>query len=185
MFSREVKLARAREQLKFLENCQKFCPDMVQEFKQQFEQEEASKSKFGESYAWIGINPPPGTISLYELYEKLLKVNPYKTGHALIEQNTEAGIRPHIHQLCKVSDNTRKNHIITRLSKLYGVEPQSIDVNISKNKVLVQKWQGYVCGNKKIAKQHLVEKDIEDRDKLGIPHVVEFSDLSIYKCMNC
>ena len=174
MFSREVKLARAREQLKFLENCEKFCPDKVEIFKQQFELEEASKSQFGENYAWIGINPPPGTISLYELYEKLLKVNPYKNGRAVVEQNTEGGIRPHIHQLCKVSDNTRKNHIITRLSKLYGLESQSIDVNISKNKVLVSKWQDYVCGNKKVAKQSLVEKDIEDRSKYGIPHFVEF-----------
>lgn len=172
MFSRECKLARAKEQMKFLENAERFCPDKVQLFKQQFELEEASKSQFGDNYAWIGINPPPSTISLYELYEKLLKVNPYNKGTAVVEQNTENGIRPHIHQLCKVSANARKNHIITRLSKLYGLEPQAIDVNISKNKILVGKWTDYVEGNKKDDKMNNVCKDIEDREKCGIPHII-------------
>lgn len=172
MFSREVKLARAKDQLKFLENCQKFCPDKVESFRQQFELEEQSKSQFGESYAWIGINPPPSTITLNELYEKLLKVNPYKNGTAVVEQNTEGGVRPHIHQLCKISSNTRKNHIITRLSKLYGLEPQSIDVNISKNKLLVAKWKEYVEGNKKDDKMNNVGRDVEDREKYGIPHII-------------
>lgn len=139
MFRRECRLQQARDDLEFvntlewLEMHKKAPPGSAQAWKEKCLEKELKNEPTGsENYAWIGINPPPGDYTLKELYEKLLKDNPYSPSSAVVEQHTEGGIRPHIHQLVRVSSNTRKNHIITKLSKIYGLNPQSVQVNITK-----------------------------------------------------
>jgi len=173
MFAKELKTLRCRENLKFLENVERICPDKYDHFKQQFLEEEQAKSKFAkDSYAWIGINPPPDTSSLLDLYHKLLECNIYG-GKAVVEQHTEGGVRPHIHQLAKVAPNVRKNHMITRLAKKYGLNENSINITISKNKVLIDKWTDYINGQKKDEKLENVDKDRQDRLELNIPDLIE------------
>ncbi len=50
-------------------------------------------------YAWIGINPPLGQYTLAELWG--VAPLPYSDYVIAIEQNTEGGIRPHLHALAK------------------------------------------------------------------------------------
>lgn len=179
MFSKELRLQQAREDLQFIktlewmESLKKAPPGSAQAWKEKcLAKELKNKPQGAENHAWIGINPPPGEYTLKELYEKLLKDNPYPGSLATVEQHTEGGIRPHIHQLVRVSSNTRKNHIITKLSKVYDLNPQSIQVNITKNKVLIDKWEAYLNGSKKDSKLENVELDLKDREKDGIPNLI-------------
>lgn len=179
MFSREYRLQQAKEDLKFiqtlewLESHKMAAAGSAQAFKDKCLEKELKAKPHGvDNYAWIGINPPPGEYTLKELYEKLLKDNPYTPSQAVVEQHTEGGIRPHIHQLVRVSSNTRKNHIITKLSKVYGLNPQSVQVNITKNKILIDKWEGYLSGSKKDNKMENVELDKIDREKDNIPDLI-------------
>lgn len=173
MLKRELDKQRLREQLKFLEQCEQFSPEKLDFFRKSFLEEEKAHSTFGDqSYAWIGINPPPDTCSLKQLYELLICKGKVYGGKAVMEQHTDNGVRPHIHLLAKVGPNVRRNHIVTRLAKIYDLKPQSIDVNISKNKVLIEKWEKYLIGEKKEGKLENCKKDSEDRETHGIPHLI-------------
>lgn len=173
MLKRELAKQRAREQLKFLEQCERFSPDKLDFFRQSFLAEEKAESTFGtQAYAWIGVNPPPETHSLNSLYNLYMEKGCVYGGKAVLEQHTENGVRPHIHILTKVGQNVRKNHIISRLAKIYDLKEQSIDVNISKNKMLIDKWERYIIGDKKENKLLNCEKDFNDREKNGIPHLI-------------
>ena len=127
----------------------------------------------GKSYAFVGVNPPCGQYSLKELYEFCVKNYPYPGFLMCVEQNTPGGIRPHLHIAHPVSENTRKNHIISRLAKLFQVDPNSIDVSVSKSSIVLSRWVKYIHGEKKQEKQDNVEKDIKDRQYYNIPHIYE------------
>lgn len=173
MFAKELRLANAREALKYKETLEKYSPHLVEAYiAQTIENEILSAPKAGEQYAWIGINPPPNTYSLLELYQRLLLVNPYPSSIAAVEQHTHGGLRPHIHQLVRVSLNTRKNHVITKLAKAWGLEPTSIQVTLTKSIVLKAKWTAYLEGRKVDSKMDKVERDREDREKVGVPHLI-------------
>ncbi len=179
MFSKELKLQQAREDLQFIktlewmESIKKAPLGSAKAWKEKCLAKELKTSPNGaENHAWIGINPPPKTYTLLELYQKLLKDNPYPESLAVVEQHTEGGIRPHVHQLVRVSSNTRKNHIISKLSKVYGLDPQSVQVNITKNKILIGKWEAYLKGSKTENKLENVERDRIDREKDNIPDLI-------------
>lgn len=134
--------------------------------------EASSSDSSTDTYLWLGINPPIGSYTLLELYSKLLKENPYPGSVACLEQNTRGGIRPHIHLLAKVSSNTRKNHVISKISKSWSLVPQSIDASLSKSSSLVSKWNGYIRGSKTADKMENVELDRIDREKYSIPNLI-------------
>jgi len=141
-----------------------------QELYERTEQEIANKGKKkGIPYAWIGINPPPGKYNMTELYNMALAQLPYGNYELCVEQNTKGGIRPHIHLLAPIGVTARKNHIITRLAKIFDVSEQSINVTISTNKVLKDKWTNYIHGDKAAEKLENVEQDKKDRIALNLP----------------
>ncbi|AXH77232.1 MAG: putative replication initiation protein [Cressdnaviricota sp.] len=135
------------------------------------EQEIADKKgkKKGTPYAWIGINPPLGKYNMTELYNTALAQLPYGHYELCVEQNTKGGIRPHIHLLVPIGVTARKNHVITRLAKIFDVTEQSINVTISSNKVLKDKWVNYIHGDKAAEKLENVEQDKKDRLALNLP----------------
>ena len=122
-------------------------------------------------YAFVGVNPPVGQYSLKALYDFAVDKYPYDDYLLCVESNTSAGIRPHLHILQPVSDNVRKNHIITRLSNLFKVERECIDVNVSRSSIVISRWRKYIHGEKKDEKQDNVAKDIKDREYNNIPHI--------------
>lgn len=122
--------------------------------------------------AWIGINPPPNTISLEELYT-LGKQLPYKHFTMCVEQHTDGGIRPHLHILAIVSKTARANKEIPRLAKMFNVGENSIECKISNNENLNNQRYKYVIGEKREEKLKNVEKDKESRKELGIDDYYE------------
>lgn len=133
---------------------------------------ELKTSNVGRPHAWIGVNPPVDKYnSLKALYEQAVESMPYGAYQLCAEQHTKGGIRPHLHILMEVSSNTRKNHIITRLAKAFELEESSIQVRISKNKVLIDKWRQYLRGEKADSKKDDVKKDAEYRENNNIPHI--------------
>ena len=123
------------------------------------------------SVAFVGINPPIGQYSLKELYDFAVDRYPYKDYIMVVEQNTKGGVRPHLHLAHPVTDNTRKNHVIARLAKIFEIEQNSVDVKISRSFIVISRWLKYIRGEKKEEKQEDVEKDIKDRDYYNIPHI--------------
>lgn len=179
MFSRNIKQEAARQKQAYISNLAKAMPGKTYEevveaqqywTKRFIEEERAElKSELSDPVAFIGINPPSNSISLRELYEQCLTTLTDQ-GEAVVEQNTSEGIRPHVHYLCKVSSNARKNHLITKYSKLFNLPSNFISVQISKNAATQVAWNKYVSGDKQQSKSEFVELDFKDREKLGIPH---------------
>lgn len=127
-----------------------------------------SSSNNLEYYAWIGINPSGETMtSLASALPKL----PYDNYEAVIEQNTDNGIKPHIHALALVSSNTRPNKEIARLSSLFKCKSNFIEFKISSSKKLKNSRLKYLRGEKCIEKKENVKKDIQDRKLLSIPNL--------------
>jgi len=122
-------------------------------------------------FAFVGINPPADSVTLKELYDFCVAHYPYKGYTMCVEQNTPEGVRPHLHILHPVTGNTRKNHIIARLAKLFKVEENYINVKVSKSNPVISRWEKYLRGEKKGEKIEYVEKDIKDRDIYNIPHI--------------
>lgn len=123
------------------------------------------------SQAMVGVNPPVGTYNLLELFEFCKENYPYKGYTMCVEQHTEGGIRPHLHLIHPVSSDTRKNHIISRVSKAFSLEPQSIDVNVSKSSIVISRWRKYIRGEKVDSKLDNCKKDIKDREYYNIPSI--------------
>lgn len=117
-------------------------------------------------YAWIGINPSGQTM--IDLHNTAQKSLPYEDYIYSLEQNTENGIRPHIHCLAKVKPSTRPNAEIPRLAQLFKTNPQYIEFKISKSKKLKNQRLKYIYGEKKEEKLLNTEKDIKDRISLGL-----------------
>lgn len=115
--------------------------------------------------AWIGINPSGETmLTLASLASKI----PYKDYMYCVEQNTDNGIRPHLHILAKVLDTTRPNKEIERLSKLFKTQKNFIEFKISTNRALNNTRKNYIKGEKIDLKKENVEKDIKDRIKYNL-----------------
>jgi len=125
------------------------------------------------THAWIGINPPPNTITLQELYEKTLEAtHRYKwldKSGFVVEANTSNGYRPHIHMMAVTKEKPYR--IIDILSKYYNVSNNSIEVKLYHKGILYEEHLKYIQGNKRQEKQELVDKDKEERDTLDIPHI--------------
>lgn len=117
-------------------------------------------------YAWIGINPPVGQYTLRELWA--VHMLPYTDYVITIEQNTDGGIRPHLHALAKVCKNTRPNKEIERLSKLFQIASSSIEFKIHGNNLLSPHLK-YLRGEKTSEKLENVNKDIKDKEDANIP----------------
>lgn len=118
--------------------------------------------------AWIGINPPPNSISLGDIFNKGKEL-PYKHYMMCAEQHTDGGIRPHLHILALVSKTTRPNKEIARLAKMFNIKESSVEVKITNNEGLNLQREKYILGDKTEDKQEKVLKDKEIRETLGIP----------------
>ena len=132
------------------------------------------------SVAFVGINPPIGQYSMRELFDFAVDKYPYKDYIMVVEQNTTGFVRPHLHISHCVSDNTRKNHIISRLANIFKVEKQCINVDVSRSFVVISRRLKYIRGEKKQEKKEDVEKDIKDRNIFNIPHI--YNDGSLTWC---
>lgn len=142
--------------------------------KKQITQEQANKlsttrKKEPDYHAWIGVNPPPGTVTMRELIDIPL---PYQNYEMVVEQHTAGGLRPHLHILAKVSKTTRPKTEINRLAKLYNLLPSSIDYKISINSVITNAHRAYIRGNKASEKAENTASDREAREKESIPHLL-------------
>lgn len=179
-YSREFRRKQMEEDFKFMELFdnplynKKVTPEFIADYKAKLLKKDEEKAP-GRSWAFVGINPPCGTFNIKGLYDYCVEHYPYKDYMMTVEQNTAGGIRPHLHILHPVSDNTRKNHVITRLAKVFKLESQSIDVSISRSSVVVSRWQNYIRGEKKEEKLENVEKDIKDREYYNIPNIYNAS----------
>lgn len=122
-----------------------------------------------EFYAWIGIDPAPERYTMKELWDLALANFPYDNYIICVEQNTEAGIRPHIHAVAKVTNNTRPKKEITRLQKIFSIENQCIHYKIFGSNLLSQRMK-YVRGEKTDEKADKVSQDILDRQIANIPN---------------
>ncbi len=89
---------------------------------------------------------------------------PYKNYMYCVEQYTDNGIRPHLHILAKVDENTRPNKEIDRLATLFTTQKNFIEYKISTSKKLKISRQKYIRGEKTQDKLINVEKDIKERE---------------------
>lgn len=159
------------EDFKFLEHCEAYGTKEACDAARMRIQKQAEARHPGKSYAFVGVNPPVGQYSLKSLYDFAVDKYPYQGIELVVEQHTEQGIRPHLHILHPLSDNGRKNHVITRLANLFKVEKQCIDVSVSRSSIVISRWRSYVHGEKRSEKLSNVEKDIKDRVYYNIPHI--------------
>jgi len=113
-----------------------------------------------EYYAWIGINPSGETMTSLHIAASAL---PYKDYIYCVEQNTDNGIRPHIHLLAKVNSNVRPNKEIERLATIFKTQKNYIEFKISNSPSKRISRMKYIRGEKTHAKLINVEKDIKDR----------------------
>ena len=71
-----------------------------------------------QSHLWIGINPPPGSVTMRQLFDLTVTAcSKFKMldEHAFcVEANTDGGYRPHIHMMCPVG--TRPARGVQQLS---------------------------------------------------------------------
>lgn len=122
-------------------------------------------------YLWIGINPPPDTVTFKSLYEKTIAAtNKFKwlKDHAFtIEANTDNGYRPHVHMM--IPKCVKPNRVIKLLSGYYKVETNSIECKAG---YCYNEHLRYILGEKKNEKKTNVEKDIVERNELGIPDYI-------------
>lgn len=120
------------------------------------------------SRSFIGINPPEGQYTMLALYEKALGL-PLAHYTGVVEQNTDKGIRPHLHIIADMSQSSRRCREIPKLAKYFNVNPNSIDFKISNNSVLNQTRLDYINGVKTQNKLSNQLKDSSDRAALNIP----------------
>lgn len=159
------------EDFKFLEGCEAYgSKEAIAAAKARIMKQAEAKAP-GKGYAFVGVNPPVGQYSLKELYDFAVDKYPYPDIEMVVEQHTLEGIRPHLHILQPVSDNARKNHIITRLSNLFKVKRECVHVVVSRSSIVISRWRQYLHGEKKDEKQDNVEKDIKAREYYNIPHI--------------
>lgn len=127
----------------------------------------------GQSHYWVNINPPTGSHTVLQLYQKMQKITTrYKLFNKgflyCIENFTEGGQRPHIH--CMVLDTSIKKHrILETLAKSFGCELNFIHVVKYTDGILYQEHVEYIKGNKKSSKIEFVENDLKILSEYNIP----------------
>lgn len=126
-------------------------------------------------HAWGCINPPASMYTLKQLY--WLAKLPYENYMLVVEQNTKNGIRPHIHFLAIVNQNTRPHYEIKRLARQFKVEENFVEYKISTSEQKLISRVKYLRGEKATDKMNYVEKDIKDRDAEEIPHLISSGDI--------
>lgn len=98
---------------------------------------------------------------------------PYDSYEMVVEQHTDGGVRPHVHALIEVKATTRKNHMITRLARIFKIQENFVSVCITSVPSLLDRYRRYLRGEKSLVKSENVVKDQEVREKLGIPHLYQ------------
>lgn len=122
-------------------------------------------------YLWIGINPPPGKYSMLQLHEKTLaainKLKWLKEHAYTVEGHTDGGYRPHVHMM--IPKVVKPHRVIESLSSYYKVETNSIECKAG---YCYNEHLKYIMGEKKNEKICNVEKDIVERNEIGIPNYI-------------
>lgn len=140
--------------------------------------ERFSKNNDTIKYKWIGINPCPiiddpqelrfKTKELFnKLKSKCITTSWLQKVAFVVEVFTEQGSRPHIHMIA--INDIRPARIIDQFSKWFKCEKNMIEVNSMT--FGYQEKLNYITGIKAESKKELVDKDIEYRDSISIPHL--------------
>lgn len=170
MLNYEQKRRDVAESIKFQELCERLgYTDLLDKDKNYMQVKYTPIKK--ENFVWIGINPEVGTYTMEALYSHAISKMPFRAYELVVEQHTDGGIRPHLHILAACSGNSRKNHIITRMAKIFDIQENFVQVRITNSSSLVDKYKKYLRGEKTDSKQDNVEKDRVDREKYNIPHI--------------
>lgn len=165
----------------FPKDCSYCTPEFCDEIQRRIVANRIKKvpsNKLKQNFAAITINPPVSFKGFKELWLYALDKFPYERYEMVIEQNTNGGIRPHLHILVPISPNDRKHQIVDKVFMRMNL-PSKECVNvrtISKEKDL-QAWRNYLQGLKKPEKDSLVQQDSFDRSACNIPDI--FSNLKI------
>lgn len=133
---------------------------------------ESVAKRTGNSHVWIGINPPPGSITLGKLYDKMENcVKTYKffsTGYMYcMEAHTQNGVRPHVHLM--LTTNTKPHRLLEQISHHFNIKKQSVDIKKYHHDIAFNEHVNYLLGNKKSSKTENVEEDRILRAELEIP----------------
>ncbi len=132
---------------------------------------------------FIGINPPPESISFEALWQEAVErmAESYDSYILCIEQNTKTMIRPHIHALvCGSKSNSRPNREINRLKLLFKLKSECIFYRGSTDPKINKKRQDYIMGIKQEEKNENNIKDRKDRLAFNIP---DYYMSPSYKCL--
>ena len=121
-------------------------------------------------YSWVGISPDPTVYStMSALYERLLEL-PLNNYIASVEAYTKEGYRPHIHMI--LFTHHKPYRVIDKLAKHFKCEKNF--VNCKNMTQFYDEKLSYIRGDKdEIGKQQYVIQDREEREREGIPHVIE------------
>lgn len=138
---------------------------------------------FGEKndcHTWIGIDPSGQSMQeLWDLTKSLIGryswVPPHEDFAFCVEQNTDHGIRPHVHLMLRGQVPQKPCYIAKKLGEYYGCASNFIDVKHFKRKRLFEEHRKYIEGEKKEGKMSNVEQDKLDRQNLGIPDYKPFT----------
>ena len=126
------------------------------------------------SHLWIGVNPPPNSVSLKTLWDQFqLSIMKYKwlTHFAVcVESHTKTMYRPHLHLM--VVCNEKPNRVITTLSNHFAINRNCIECKSYKHGILYGEHLDYIEGRKTEEKEENVQQDKVERESLGIPHFV-------------
>lgn len=142
------------------------------------------KKYYGEdddNHTFIGINPPPDTVSMMDLWEKTKQLEGryiWAKGEDMsyvVEQHTDGGVRPHVHLMIRGLLTQRPAYIAARLGDHYDISASSCEVNHFRKKRAYGEHVKYIQGIKKEEKEENTELDRQDRETLGIPHIKLFS----------
>lgn len=137
------------------------------------------------THLWIGVNPPPNTISLKCLWEQALAAfSKYKclaTHASCVEAHTKGGYRPHLHILAITKE--KPGRVITALANHFSLEKHSIECKAYHKGVLFGEHYDYIIGSKKTSKIEDVDKDKLERAKNEIPDFLQniFSNNNKYE----
>lgn len=127
------------------------------------------------THLWIGVNPPPKTVSLDNLWVKaslaVLKYKWLKCHAYCIEAHTKNGYRPHLH-IMAVSDE-KPNRVISALANHFCLDKQSIECKAHHKGHLFGEHYDYIIGAKADAKMKDVDLDILERKKYDIPNYIQ------------
>jgi len=128
----------------------------------------------GRSHHWVGINPPPDSISLLELYNKMEKIikkySMFSETNYLysVEQHTEGGVRPHIHLMLE-NMSAKPSRIIKTLATAMELKETSINIETYRKGMLFKEHIKYIIGEKIEEKENNIKLDKEARLLYGIP----------------